>query len=51
MYKKKWYDDQPLLKYLYIDRSLTVDEIAEKFGVSSETARKLLIKHNLKRSK
>lgn len=47
-YKKKWYDSEKLMKLLYIDRGLSIDEIAEYIKVSDETVRKLLIKHRLK---
>jgi len=50
-YKKKWYDSYDWLKMMYIDKTLTISEIAESIGVSDETIRQLLMRHKLKRRK
>lgn len=50
-YRAKWYDDKEMLRLLYIKQGKDMDKIAAQLGVSHETVRKLLIKHNLKRGK
>lgn len=50
-YKKKWYDNKEWLTMMYVDKGARVSEIAVYAGVSSETIRKLLIEHGLKKGK
>lgn len=46
-YKAKWYDSELLMKMLYIDKKMSVAEIADYCSVSDETVRKMLRKYGL----
>lgn len=48
-YKKKWYDDRAWLKMCFIDKGMTVSEIAVTAGISEQTVRSMLSKYNIKK--
>jgi Sigma-70, region 4 len=50
-YKAKWYDNKQWLEMMYVEKNFTVSEIGMYAGVSRETVRQLLIKHDLYREK
>lgn len=50
-YKPKWYDNKQFLQMLYIDKGWSMSEIASYIGISFETVRVLLAKHNITKGK
>lgn len=48
-YRKKWYDNEILLRIWYFDKKYSLHEMAERAGVSDETMRLLCLKYNIKK--
>lgn len=50
-YAPKWYDNRELLVMKYIEQHKSIADMAQLFGVTEQTVRNLLKKHNLIRSR